>query len=218
MTLVRCGWGLGNRVAAMANGLSYSPAGIEFSWKVNRHCPVRWEEVFPGGVPGVRFVDAPAGWATRFEGRICHEWAACGDRQRADAAYARIMEAMAGWPAMRPDVAVVGRFFRKDGDPRFLGDVAAAAVEPGDAVFVFADRFREVIAGRLIGTGASITLPKAPELVEDLMRSREEVLTFLDDWATLMASGEIVAMDGPTSLLHPARAMGIPIRYAEVAA
>lgn len=213
MTPVRCGFGLGNRVAAMANGLSRERK-IGFVWRVNEHCPLGVEEVFPGGVPGVEFVDAPPAMATIWDGRRCHDWDAAGDRTAAARAYSAIVEAMAGRATFAPDAAVCGRFFRAHGDAGALGDFASRLVWPGAQVFVFADRHRAEIRRRLEGSGAAVCEPTAPELQADLARAAEDTRAFLNDWATLLAARLIVALDGPTSLLHPARAAGVPIHYA----
>lgn len=92
---VHCGEGLGNRVAAMANGLSRADR-IEFMWAVNEYCPARWHDVFPGRIAGVTFTEGAATAATEWEGLTCERWDAAGDRARANAAYGRIMHAMAG--------------------------------------------------------------------------------------------------------------------------
>lgn len=220
MIEVRCGFGLGNRVAALANGLSRADR-IRFVWRVNAHCPLLVSDVFPAGISGVDLVtDAPAESATRWDSRMCHDWDAAADRGRADAAYARIIAAMNGRPTFRPDLAVVARFHRATGDPAdHIARLAATAADwirpdPDFRVFVFADQYRYQLAAALTVPGVRPTFTLAPELPADLARTPADTATFLLDWKTLLSARRIIALDGPTSLLHPARAAGIPIHYA----
>lgn len=220
MIEVRCGFGVGNRVAAMANGLSRSHR-IRFVWRENVHCPLPVSYVFPAGIPGVDLVtDAPPEFATRWGRRMCHDWDAAGDRNRADAAYGRIIASMDGRPLFRPDLAIVARFHRATGDPAAhiarIAATAAAWIRPDTdfRVFVFADQHRAQLAAALAAAaGVRPSLPSAPELAADLERSPADTARFLGDWKTLLTARRIVALDGPTSLLHPARAAGIPIHY-----
>ena len=216
--IVRCGMGLGNRVAAIANGLSRA-AEIRFVWRVNRHCPTAHSDVFPQGIPGVEFVtDAPPNFATKFDGVWCYEWAAAGDREAANAAYAEIMAAMAGTPMWRaPEVAILGRFHRNpDADPIALADAAIRSHGQfrWDRAFVLSDLHRGAIAARLGQAGFEAVQPESRELAADLDRTRDDILDYACDWATLLSARRIVALDGPASALHPARAAGIEIIYA----
>jgi hypothetical protein len=216
--IVRCGMGLGNRVAAIANGLSRA-AEIRFVWRVNRHCPAAHSDVFPQGIPGVEFVtDAPPNFATKFDGVWCYEWAAAGDRQRADSAYAEIMRAMAGNPMPDPpEVAILGRFYRNpSADPITLADAAIRlhGRYRWDRAFVLADMHRAAIDARLRVAGFEAVQPSCGTLAADLHRTREDVLAYAGDWHTLLAARHIIALDGPASALHPARAAGVPITYA----
>lgn len=216
--IVRCGMGLGNRVAAMANGLSRA-AEIQFVWRVNEHCPAAHTDVFPSGVPGVKFLtDAPPNFATRFGELWCYDWDAAGDRSAANAAYAEIMAAMGGTPMWRaPEVAILGRFHRNPGaDPIALADAAIRLHGRfrWDRAFVLSDLHRGGIAARLARAGFEAAQPESRELVADLDRTREDVLDYACDWATLLSASRIIALDGPASALHPARAAGIEIIYA----
>jgi hypothetical protein len=216
---IHCPFGLGNRVAAIANGLSRWER-IQFRWPVNRHCPATAAEMFPAGIAGVEFLPAPERpeFATRWGGLIAHCWDAAADRAAANAAYSRIMAAMVGTPVPDPsEVAIFGRFHRNPlGDPIALAD-AAMRVHPRfrfDRVFVLADMHREVIAARLAAGGFSPVLPSCTPLAADMHRTRSDVLTYASDWLTALSARVIIALDGPASALHPARAAGREIVYA----
>ncbi len=56
-------------------------------------------------------------------------------------------------------------------------------------------------------------MPVSDELGSDLGRDRAGTLAYLGDWQRLMRSQTIVAADGPSSALHPARAAGKQIIY-----
>jgi hypothetical protein len=218
MIQVRCGMGLGNRVAAMANGLSRS-AEIRFVWRVNSHCPAAHADVFPAGIPGVEFVDsAPPAMATRWGPAWCYDWHAAADRTAADAAYQRIIHSLAGRPLPdAPEVAILGRFHRNPaGDPIRLADAAMRLHSSfrWDRVFLLSDMHRETIAARLAQGGLQAVMPSCGPLATDLQRSRSDVLAYASDWLTLLSARYIVALDGPASALHPARADGRRIIYA----
>lgn len=208
-------------MTALANAISRG-GEVRFEWAVNPHCPVVHEMIFPSGIEGVEF--QPVRWrglvfTTRADGMPLHDWANTPAREAADAAYARIMEAMDG-TAMDspPKVAIRGRFWRSpEAAPQALADAAAAvAQERGEErVFVFSDLHREAIETRLAGHGLSVVWASSPELHgSDLARTGGDMALYLDDWKTLLASEDIIACDGPTSTLHPARAAGIRIHYA----
>jgi hypothetical protein len=210
--------GLGNRVAAMANGLSRS-GQIRFVWRVNVHCPAGHTDLFPDGIPGVSFVDsAPPAIATRWGGAWCYEWHAAADRHAANLAYGLIMSAMVGTPMWRaPEVAILGRFHRNQhADPIALADAAIRSHGKyrWDQAFVLSDLHRGAIAARLGQAGFDAVLPESRELVADLDRTRADVLDYACDWATVLSARRIIALDGPASALHPARAAGIEIIYA----
>jgi hypothetical protein len=216
---IHCPCGLGNRVAAMANGLSRAES-IRFNWPVNAHCPVSAYEMFPGGVPGVEFLpgtnrpEPP----TRWGGLLAHCWDAAADRQRANQAYAEIMAAMVGTPMWRaPEVAILGRFHRNPGaDPIALADAAISRgwADTWGGVFVMSDCHRDLIAARFAQAGFRTVMPQSRPLPHDLERTRDDVLDYACDWATLLSARRIVALDGPASALHPARAAGIEIIHA----
>lgn len=215
---VRCGTGLGNRVAALANGLSRFPI-IRFPWRVNRHCPLPWEEVFPQGVPGVEFenLPGPPPMPTHWDGIPCLDWAAAADPGRAADAYRLIIRSMVGTVGTSHRVAVFGRFHRAPKtDPVVLAAAAiAAAAEAGTReVFVLTDRHRDAIADHLRAAHLTPILPQSPALTSDLSRDPETLRLFINDWRTLLAARHIIALDGPSSLLHPARAIGRRITYA----
>lgn len=215
MMEVKCGMGLGNRVTAMANGLSRSPR-ISFVWRVNRHCPVSYRELWPVGVPGVEFVDGegiPLSVSTAWDGMWCYQWGAAADRQAANAAYGRILASMRVREHLEaPPVAVCGRFHRNPSGQ--IGRLAAAVVDTGQGrVFVLSDRYRSELSGMLDAAGVSVVMASSGPLDEDLSRAPSDVLAYAGDWRTLLRAELIVALDGPASALHPARAAGIPIRY-----
>ena len=219
---VHCPFGLGNRVAAMANGLSMAK-WIRFIWPVNHHCPARAEEVFPHGVPGVEFLEAPRGrkQLTRWNGLIAHCWDATNHRTEADLSYATIMDAMVGDAVpLPPSVAVIGRFHRNPaGCPHDLARRAAkAASETQDRrVFVLSDCHRGVIIKELQSAGAMVIPPQCPALPNDLKRSSATLLKYIIDWKTALCANKIIALDGPSSALHPARAAGKRIDYGTMA-
>lgn len=210
---VDCNQGLGNRVAAIANGLSRAER-VTFPWVLNEHCPVQWWEVFPEGIEGVEFTADAPGPTTKWIGIGCERWDAAGDRAAADAAYGRIMAAMAGEPGAGCTVALAGRFFRTPGaDAERLALFAAVGALLGGPVFVFADSRRAEIRRVLDGLGVRVAMPRSSELGEDLARDRAGMLAYLSDWQRLLTARVIVAIDGPSSALHPARAAGIEIIY-----
>ena len=215
---IHCPFGLGNRVAAIANGLSRA-AEIEFFWPVNQHCPAAAEQVFPEGIPGVVFsTETPPIFATRWGRKIAHCWDAAGDRERADSAYSRIMSAMAG-EALKdaPEVAVLGRFYRNPGaSPERLACRAwQASVRLKTArIFLLSDRERSRITTLLEGVGRVVLQSRSGPLDADLDRSETGILDYCQDWKTALSASVIVALDGPASALHPARAAGTPIIYA----
>ena len=212
--IIHCGEGLGNRVAAMANGLSRAEV-IEFVWIVNKHVPARWQDVFPNGIDGVTFSPGAVPWpATEWDGISCERWDAAGDRARANLAYGRIMAAMVGTGGHGCAVAVAARFFRNpDADARRLAMMAAFHAPLRTPVFVFADSRRADIKRVLDALEVGCVMPWAAALGSDLDRDRAGVMDYLSDWKRLLTAKVIVAIDGPSSALHPARAAGIEIIY-----
>lgn len=219
MRPIHCPFGLGNRVAAMANGLSRRPE-ISMRWPVNKHCPASAADMFPNGVAGVEFLPGPERpeFATRWGGMMAHCWDAAGDRERANAAYAAIMESMVGAPMWdAPEVAILGRFYRNPaGDPAALAETAIRYCNRPrrGQIFVLCDLHREAIASRLRWGRLVPVQPDCGPLADDMERSRADVLDYASDWATLLSARRIIALDGPASALHPARAKGLEIIYA----
>ena len=219
LPLIRCGFGIGGRVTAIANGLSRD-AEIRFSWKVNRFLPLTHDQVFPQGIPGVEMVaDAPDGFVTRWGNLTADNYAAAADRDMATAAYQMILGVMAGEAmAEPPSVAVLGRFHRAQ-DATAAALVATAvrtcAGIGAARVFLLSDLHRTALAKALQAAGLAVELPVSAELLEDLIRDPDALLSYLGDWKTLLAAGAIVASHGPTGILHPARAAGTPIIYSE---
>jgi hypothetical protein len=214
---VRCDQGLGNRVAAIANGLSRSRR-IRFAWRNNPHCPIDLERIFPAGIEGVEFDQADAsGPMTWWDGHAANSWHAAGDRARANEAFTEIMEAMAGVAVAGPQLAVCGRFHRnEDASVRALVETLChAARERGlHEAYVFSDRHRKLMATLMSDQGITAVMPTAPELNADLDRDERSVLDYAADWKRLLTAELVVALDGPASALHPVRAAGIPILYA----
>ena len=215
---IDCAEGLGNRVAAISNALTWH-ARIRFGWVVNEHCPLGWREVFPEGITGVEFVPGEGGETSEIGGRPGMDWEAARCREHARFTYGRVMAAIGpqAWPDA-PAVAIVARFHRaaRFDLPRLANAAGRAAHEAGEGrVFVLADQHREdisILLRRLWNIDA--VLAAAPELTEDLDRSPEATRLFIQDWQTALAARQIIALDGPTSLLHPARASGARIHYA----
>jgi hypothetical protein len=217
--LIRCGFGIGGRVTAIANALSRH-AEIRFSWKVNRFLLLTHDQVFPTGIPGVEIVtDAPAGFVTRWEdGITADNYLAAGDPDRARAAYQMILQAMTG-AAMTdpPGVAVLGRFHRApEATPDSLVRTAVATCFDLGArrIFLLSDLHRTELAQALQGAGIDVIEQVSPELTEDLQRDPEGQISYFSDWKTLLSAEVIVATDSPTGILHPARAAGTHIIYS----
>lgn len=219
LPLIRCGFGAGGRVTAIANALSRH-AEIRFSWKVNRFLPLTHDQVFPQCIPGVEIVtDAPAGFVTRWEdGITADNYLAAGDPDRARAAYQMILQAMTG-EAMTdpPGVAVLGRFHRApEATPDALVRAAVTTCRELGAhrIFLLSDMHRTELAEGLQGAGMDVAWPVSPELQEDLQRDPEGQISYFSDWKTLLSAEVIVATHGPTGILHPARAAGTHIIYS----
>lgn len=209
--IIRCGFGIGNRVATMANALSRHDQ-IQFSWKVNSMLPMTHRQVFPDGIEGVEFLDdAPRGFATRWERHVPGEsWEAAGDRARADAAYGRIMEAMAGAPSPDPPpVAIIARFWRfPEADAVALAEEAACH---GRQVFLLADSRRDIIARHLAWVGSSAVMPAGGEMAGDMDRTPASCLAYMGDWKTATLAETIITHLRETSVTYPARARGARI-------
>jgi hypothetical protein len=171
--------------------------------------------VFPDGIPGVRFCD-PEGdcGLTPWNDQPYFAWDGAACRPTADRAYAAIMSAMTGTAWESFDLGVCARFFRR---PQTTPDALAAHLRHTASrlgirrVFLLADSHRREIAA--LCPDLEIILPRCPELAHDLHRPKDATRTFIDDWKTLLACPHIVAPDGPTTMLHPARAAGLQIHY-----
>lgn len=211
--------GLGNRVAAMANGLSHDDE-VLFRWRENEHCPCPWKSIFPEGIPGVRLVTELEAIFPRWFGRhFAHDWDAAADRAKADAAYGLIMGAMVS--AVQPGtkvapIGVFGRFHRSpNSDP---AELAARALRicgsrAVGSVVLLSDLYRTEITQALAAGGIDVVVPRSKPLLIDLERSPSDILDYVADWRMLAAADLIVATDGPSSALHPIRAAGTPINY-----
>lgn len=209
--------GLGNRVAAMANGLSRADQ-IQFVWRVNEHLPADHEQIFPTGIPGVEFLrDAEPAFATRWDGCWCYEWDAAEDRATANAAYASIISAMVGRQPIYPwRTSILARFHRNP--DRRPEEFAAKAIrilrgERSTEVFLLSDIYRDAISTALLESSIRPIIPQCLEIPSDLDRIDEDIIHYCSDWKMLLACGHIIALDGPASALHPARAAGIQISY-----
>ena len=207
--------GLGARVTTMANGLSTGQE-VAFGWAVNEHCPLAHEVVFPKGIAGVVFTEPMGdGGFTDWNAKPYFSWDGADDRDLANAAYSRIMAAMTGTPFKVP-MAILGRFWRNpQGRWETVADYAIqTANEAGaDQVFLLADKHRWEMRCRLIAGGLDVRIPYSFPLTSDLSREPDDTLAFLSDWQTLCDTPLIVAIDGPSCLLNPARAAGREIRY-----
>jgi len=209
--------GLGARITTLANALS-AHAEVAFGWAENEHCPLAHDQVFPHGIAGVHFVEPEGdGCFTDWNARPFFSWDGAKNRKRANAAYSRIMAAMAGDAKQVCDVGVCGRFLR---NPQGCPDTLAAGVSRtardsgAKTVFLLCDQHRKAIAETLREDGLEVVMPACPPLASDLDRGCLDTRLFLDDWKTLLACPVIVAINGPTCLLNPARAAGREIIYA----
>lgn len=208
--IIRCGFGIGNRVCMIANALSHHDQ-IQFFWRNNPVLPLSHQEVFPKGIDGVEFLDvAKRGFASRWERNIPGEsWEAAGDRMAANEAYRRIMEAMAGEPREAPEIAIIGRFWRfPDAD---CSSIAKLTAEQGKRAFILTDSRRAEIVDLLSGMGVESILPEGKEMKDDLDRTPESLLTYLNDWKTACLAETIITHQEETSVTYPARARGANI-------
>jgi hypothetical protein len=206
-----CNHGLGNRVTAIANALSFRPDTVQMGWAVNKLCPLDWHEVFPDGLPGVEF-EAPKvpRLSSRLRGIPSESWHAAADRAEAAAAYRLIMTHMAGRAHSDPPaVAVCARFLTaRRPDPSALVDT----IPSGERVFVLADSRRSFLSERIRQKWGQPIQPLCPELPSEHVRTPGALRLFLSDWHTLLSAKLIIATPNPTSLLHPAHAQGTPVR------
>lgn len=204
--IVKCHTGLGGRVTAIANGLAMA-GSIQFHWFANAHCPLHHREVFPNGIPNVRFVEGNGiECITIRDGKSL-------DRYNPQAAshYSVIMDAMAGKAWDKPKAAIVARFQRHPGasiEPL----IQAAQRSFAESVYLLADSRRREISSALLRVGISSTFPKCRELPSDLSRSRCETIALLSDWKTALSASLIIAIE-PSGMLHPAFAAETPVSF-----
>lgn len=201
---------MGNRVAAMANGLAVF-GRVEMRWAINGDCPLGWREVFPKAVPGVRFEEADGSEEVKMiAGRPAMDW-----REGAERAYEVIAAAMGVRECSGGVVGIFGRFHRRPG-ARWEDLVEAADGEM--EVFLLTDRRRGEIRRGLAARGCVVWAGESEELAEDGLRGLDATRAFLGDWKRLLGCRRIIALDGPSSLLHLARGLGRRICYADAGA
>lgn len=209
--------GLGARITAIANGLS-AGREVQFGWEANAHCPLHHIEVFPAGIPGVEFVCPDVGTlVTPVTDRPFFSWAGAFGYSLANAAYGTILEAMAGRPWGFYPLAIHARFHRHPtASPRPLAWTAVREARAAGirTAFLLSDLHRPVITDILEAAGIQVIPARSAPLASDLARFRADTLAFLSDWKTLIASPLIVAGNGPTCLLNPARAAATNIVYS----
>lgn len=200
--LIRCGFGLGNRVAAIANALSLYQS-ICFIWRNNEQCPVDHNDIFPEGIKGVQFItDAPKGYATKINGRRIHEYESGGDIQSKRITYKLVLDSMIGKPVLAPECSILARFKRFDirSTKPMMDEILRLNV---GSVFVLADSNREILMSELSNQGINVILPTCPEMKFDFDRSKDDVISFCNDWKTLLTSKNVVSTGGRSSLLFP---------------
>lgn len=199
--MIICGLGLGNRVATMANAFSRYDE-FDFAWRVNKHCPLNHSQVFPHGIEGVRFVDDPPAFSTRWgRSNPGYKWESTEDRSKANLAYSRIINAMAGSSHSDGHVSIIARFLPY---PHIDGiELADRAKNHGKPVYIFTDSRRSIIADHLSKSGLKYIMPKCDELVDDLSRDIPNALLFLGDWKTAIASDEVITHPENSSLIYP---------------
>jgi len=185
--IVRCGFGLGNRVTAIANGLQRFER-IQFVWRVNDHCGLDHSDIFPRGIAGVEFIDAHPAPATRWDGVLAHAWDA-----RASGQYAGIMSAMTGEAHSVVDCVVFARFHRRGGDLRRMASMASGRT------LILTDSRRAELAALIPGA----VMPRCPELESDLADRNAGMLDFISDWKTMIACGRVITTGDKSSLVHP---------------
>jgi len=192
----------------MAHALSFGEP-IRFVWRVNEHCPVHHTDIWNDGVPGVEMIyEADEGFATRISGKMIYDWGVGSTSGAVAGCYRRIFDAMSIKPRPSPPkVAIVSRLYRQQqGNLESLAYHASKAVTGHleKRLLLLADSERADIARRIEGFDPSICIEhaSAPELITDLARSKDDVLSFVSDWRTALAARTIITLDGPTTLLH----------------
>ncbi len=203
--LIRCGFGLGNRVAAIAHGLTMFDM-MEFAWRVNDQCPASHRDIFPDGITGVEFIDnAPIGYASKMNGKRIHDCDFLPSSDKKRSAFRTVIEAMTGDAYHRPQCAIVARFHRfpinpKESSETLAGEAARLNV---GSCFILADSHRSTIAEALVRNGIDSIFPESPEMTRDMDRDAEGVVRFCSDWKTALSAKHILSVGGKSSLLFP---------------
>lgn len=214
---IRCGFGLGNRVAAIAHALTMLDE-IRFVWRVNWQCPASHEQIFPNGLKRVQFVtDTPKRYATKVAGVPLHHFKEWASPDAIKKAYASVMSAMVGEAGSRPDCGILGRFHRFATCPIRASEALAeqAAVHGAGNAFILADTHRSAIARALEKRGVHPVFPNGPEMDDERDRTPERIIQFCSDWKTFLASRHVVSVGGVSSLIYPAfAASGCPPKTA----
>jgi len=203
--LVRCGFGLGNRVAAIAHALCMFER-VRFVWRINHECPAHHEDVFPNGIPNVEFdMDAPLGFASQFGDKRIHEWQPDLDAQKRKDAYQTVIDSMAGDAKEEFRFSAIARLRRFQINAQDAADeIAWRAKNIGaDSCFLLADSNRAEIAERLAENGIKTTLPDSPEMEHDFDRNAASVIQFCSDWKTALAADILFSVGGDSSLAFP---------------
>jgi hypothetical protein len=203
--MIRCGFGLGNRVAAIAHALSMTNK-IAFVWRQNWQCPATHDQIFPNGVQGVEFVaDAPMRYATKIQGVPLHHYREWADRKAMRKSYSVVIAAMTGSPSFSPDCGILGRFHRFpiniSTDTETLAE--GALWHKAKTAFVLADCHRREIAKSLAKRGIAAVFPNGPEMANERDRTPEKMIEFCSDWKTLLASRHVITTGGVSSLMYP---------------
>lgn len=204
--LVRCGFGLGNRVTAMANGLSRFES-ISFVWRNNRELPLNHEKVFPDGIPNVEFVtDSPLARSTIWGGYRCEDFDSFGDKNKALESYQLILSRMSGKAYREGGIALAARFLRFP-DLNVSRMALRACIEAKNRnledVFILTDSRRDEVSAIIKKHGLNPIHPTSPEMVIDFDRNENSMLQFMSDWKTLLNSDYIVSPDFKSSMLFP---------------
>lgn len=208
---IRCGFGLGNRVATIAHALTILDE-FEFVWRINWHCPASHKQVFPNGIKGVKFVtDAPMRFATIKDGFPLHKYREWGTPRKMRESYEKVISAMTGKASFAPDCGILGRFHRFPADMAKAADALAdqASKHGSKTALVLSDCHRLHIALALEKRNIMPTFPTVSEMENDHDRSEESVVRFCSDWKTLLSSKHIISTGGTSSLLYPAMASNL---------
>lgn len=185
-------FGLGGRVSVIAHAMAQDdPPEIE--WIINDHCPVRYQEVFPEGIHGVRLVNkmAPSGDGSAF----CRPASIPVLRQMA----VSIFRAMHLDPVTQCDLGVHWRGLRgPEGESLapFLSRLELLVASTEGPIAVLADSDREIIAGAI---GDRAVPQDSREMAHDLDRQPSDIRPYLADWARLLAC-RVIATNCPHSL------------------